>query len=100
MKVHRTALAVVAGLGLFSFATYFTYAAPKPAAPRITGSPTTLGKGTAASYAEFDARGLPKAIGVIFSGNALFDLPTASSDGHRCLDADGDGKIDQTTECS
>ena len=55
---------------------------------RVLGTPSSLGNGTVASYAEFDASGAQDA------------LPTALSDGHRCFDANNDGVIDTATECS
>lgn len=70
------------------------------AAGPMTGAPASLGNGSVASYAEIDAGGAPKAIGVRFSAGALDNLPTAHSDGHRCFDANGDGRIDLATECA
>jgi hypothetical protein len=67
---------------------------------RVLGAPSALGNGTVTSYAELDASGAPKAIGVVFSAASLSSLPAAPSDGHRCFDANGDGKIDPATECS
>lgn len=68
---------------------------------RVLGAPSSLGKGTVASYAELDgAAGAPNAIGVVFSAGALDALPTALSDGHRCFDTNKDGVIDPATECS
>jgi hypothetical protein len=67
---------------------------------RVLGTPSNLGNGTVASYAEFDKSGAPKAIGVVISAGALDDLPAAPSDGHRCFDANNDGVIDLATECS
>ena len=69
-------------------------------AARVLGTPSNLGNGTVASYAEFDASGAPRAIGVVFSASALDALPTAPSDGHRCFDANNYGVIDLATECS
>jgi hypothetical protein len=45
-------------------------------AARALGTPSSLGNGTVASYAELDASGAPKAIGVVFSASALDALPT------------------------
>ena len=71
-----------------------------PTKVRVLGTPSNLGNGTVASYAELDQSGTPKAIGVVFSAGALDALPTAPSDGHRCFDANNDGVIDLATECS
>lgn len=75
-------------------------AGASPIGARVLGTPSNLGNGTVASYAEFDESGAPKAIGVVFSAGALNALPTAPSDGHRCFDANHDGVIDLATECS
>jgi hypothetical protein len=90
-------------LAVFTVAAILTalilgYSATRPA--RVLGAPSGLGKGTVASYSEFDASGALKAIGVVFSASALEALPTAPSDGHRCFDANNDGVIDLSTECS
>lgn len=100
MTLNRTVLTLLAGIGLCSSAAMFVYAAPKPAVSRVTGPAAALGGGTVASYAQIEAGGVPKAIGVVFSAAAFADLPTTSTDGHRCLDANGDGAIDPATECS
>ena len=73
---------------------------PNEPGARALGASSALGNGTVASYAEFDASGAVKAIGVVFSSGALDNLPTAPSDGHRCFDANKDGAIDLETECS
>ena len=66
---------------------------------RILGWRSDLGKGTVSSYAEFDASGTPRAIGVAFSASALDALPTAGSDRHHCFDRNKDGVVDPTAEC-
>ena len=66
---------------------------------RILGWSSDLGKGTVASYAEFDASGTPRALGVAFSTGALDGLPTAGSDRHHCFDRNKDGVVDPATEC-
>jgi hypothetical protein len=94
MKTSLVLSAVAAVLGALSlgFSTH--------RAPRVLGTPSSLGNGTVASYAEFDESGALSAIGVVFSAGALDALPTALSDGHRCFDANNDGVIDTATECS
>lgn len=62
------------------------------------GAEAELGSGTATTYSRFDREGVPLAIGVIFSNDALSDLPTAPSDGHHCFDHDGNGSI-EPPEC-
>ncbi len=86
--------AVAAVLGALSLGVSPTSSA------RVLGTPSSLGNGTVASYAEFDESGAPKTIGVVFSASALDALPTAPSDGHRCFDANNDGVINLATECS
>lgn len=66
---------------------------------RSLGAPATLGSGTVASYADFDATGAVQAIGVVFSGGALDNLPAAPSDGHHCFDVNKDGSLDLEREC-
>jgi hypothetical protein len=68
--------------------------------PRALGAASALGNGTVASYAEFDASGAPRAIGVVFAAGALENLPTAASGGRHCFDANKDGAIDPATECA
>ena len=94
MKTRQVVSTVAAILAAFSLG----YSAQRTA--RVLGTPSSLGNGTVASYAEFDKSGAPKAIGVVFSAGALDALPAAPSDGHRCFDANNDGVIDLATECS
>lgn len=72
--------------------------ASAPAA-RVLGANSSVGKGMVSSYAEFDAGGAPKAIGIVFHAGALDGLPTAHSDGHHCLDQNKDDRIDPEKEC-
>lgn len=65
---------------------------------RVLGWRSELGNGTVSSYAEFDNRGTPTAIGIAFSATALDGLP-AGSNRHHCFDRNKDGVIDPTTEC-
>jgi hypothetical protein len=66
---------------------------------RVLGASSSVGKGTASSYAEFDRNGAPKAIGVVFEASALSGLPAEHSDGLQCFDRNNDGKIDPEKEC-
>ena len=66
---------------------------------RILGWKSALGSGTVSSYAEFDAGGTPRALGVAFSARALDGLPTGGSDRHHCFDRNKDGIVDLATEC-
>jgi hypothetical protein len=95
MKTSLVLSAVAAVLGaLMSLGCSTTWAA------RVVGTPSSLGNGTVASYAELDGAGALKAIGVVFTAGALDALPMAPSDGHRCFDANNDSVIDLATECS
>jgi len=66
---------------------------------RVLGWTSDLGKGTVSSYAEFDAGGTPRALGVLFSASALEGLPTGGSDRHHCFDRNKDGIVDAASEC-
>lgn len=94
MKTSLVLFTIVAVLGALSLSCSSARSA------RVLGTPSSLGNGVVASYAEFDGSGAPKAIGVVFSASSLDALPTAPSDGHRCFDANKDGVIDLATECS
>jgi hypothetical protein len=65
---------------------------------RVPGWQLKLGGGTVSSYAELDKGGTPVAIGVVWSANALEDLPKGS-DQHRCFGRTKDGDVDATTQC-
>lgn len=66
----------------------------------LLGANSSVGKGTASSYAELDDAGAPKAIGVVFEARALEGLPASGSDGYTCYDRNKDGKIDPEKECA
>ena len=66
---------------------------------RMLGSNSSVGNGTVSSYAEFDDKGAPKAVGIVVPASVLEGLPTSHSDGHHCIDRNKDGKIDKETEC-
>jgi len=73
---------------------------PTDGAPdRIPGWRSDLGNGTVSSYAELDASGAPRALGVAFSASALEGLPATGSDRHHCFDRNKDGVVDPATEC-
>ena len=71
---------------------------PGASADRNLGWHAPLGKGTTTSYAEFDAQGVPRAIGLVWSSGALEGLP-AGSDNHRCHGRTKEGLIDGATKC-
>lgn len=67
-------------------------------AGRMLGWQLELGNGTVSSYAEFESKATPAAIGIVWSPTALDGLPT-SSDRHHCFDRNKDGVVDPATEC-
>lgn len=70
------------------------------ASPIEYGPPLRLGDGTARTYVSSDATG-PQEIGVVVDATAAGSLPFwPPTDGHRCYDVDGDGRIDPLTECA
>jgi hypothetical protein len=80
--------------------------APITAAPahtaveRIEGGSTVVGTGRISTYAEMEARGGPKAIGVSFSSAFMNAPPASHSDQRRCTDRNKDGVVDRPTECN
>jgi hypothetical protein len=64
------------------------------------GAPVRLGDGAARAYVR-SHNGVPQEIGVLINFAATDSLPIwPPSDGRRCDDADGDGRIDPLTECA
>ncbi len=59
-----------------------------------------LGDGFAQVYAELDAGGAPRAIGVTFDQGMLSGLPTTPNTWSRCFDKNGNGQIDAHGECN
>jgi len=100
MPLNRTVLAITTGVGFCLLAAQLAYTATRSGPAHVTGTVHPLGNGMVATYAEHDAHGAPRAIGVAFTASALTGLPTAVTDGNRCLDSNSDGKIDDATECS
>ena len=69
------------------------------AVDRVLGWRTNLGNGDVVSFADLQATGVPKAIGIMISAEALASLPAEHSDGHHCADRDGDGVTARPAEC-
>jgi hypothetical protein len=64
------------------------------------GAPVRLGDGTARTYVR-SKNGVPREIGVVIDFAATDSMPFwPPSDGGRCYDVDGDGRVDQLTECA
>lgn len=75
-------------------------AASTSAGERTAGWRTALGDGEVESFAQVPETGAPHAIGITFSAGALTNLPSNPSDGHHCIDRDGDGVTVAATECA
>jgi len=63
------------------------------------GAAEPLGNGTVRTYAEI-GRLRPVAVGVVLTRRALDELPTAMTDRHHCYDKNGNGRIEEMTECA
>ncbi|KOU33013.1 DUF5602 domain-containing protein [Streptomyces sp. WM6378] len=63
------------------------------------GPAQDLGNGNLRSYTQTNQDGTPYAVGVTFTRDALAGLPTDMNDRHHCYDVNGDGRVDQDTEC-
>ncbi|GLZ38902.1 hypothetical protein [Actinokineospora sp. NBRC 105648] len=69
---------------------------PGPCA--VYGTPKPMGRAQIQTFAQL--RGpQPVRLGFVFDADALDGLPTAMTDGTHCHDVDGNGKVDQHTEC-
>jgi hypothetical protein len=77
----------------------FGSGAPAAASDRSVGWRMKLGNGEVTSFAEGSATGAPHAVGIAISAEALASLPADPSDGHHCVDRDGDGVTSRATEC-
>ena len=67
---------------------------------RVLGWRVALGKGEVASFADLQDTGVPRAIGVLISNEALAGPPSGPSDLHHCFDRDGDGLVARPAECA
>ncbi len=63
------------------------------------GTSFPLGAGTVRTYAELDGK-RPVAVGIELTRSALDNLPTEMTDRKRCFDVNGDGVIEEATECA
>lgn len=66
----------------------------------VYGQAKSLGNGFAQLYAELDAAGAPRVLGVVVSDRLLDGLPKTPNTHSRCFDKDGNGRIDPTGECN
>jgi hypothetical protein len=63
------------------------------------GAPSALGNGTVRTYAQLEGSGKPVSIGFVFPKETLQNLPATMTDQHHCYDVDGNGTVDEHTEC-
>ena len=66
----------------------------------VHGEAQKLGNGLAQIYAELDAEGAPRVIGVSFDRRMLEDLPEMPNTYSRCFDKNANGRIDDHHECN
>ena len=86
-------------IGVAAFAACGTYAAMVDAAT-VYSEAKKLGDGSALVYAELDAEGAPRVIGVSFDQGMLEGLPAMPNTWSRCFDKNGNGRIDAHGECN
>ena len=65
----------------------------------LHGADVGFGNGTVSTYVVLDADGNPSVIGTAFDAEGLESPPEGHSDLHHCTDRNGDGTVDQLTEC-
>jgi hypothetical protein len=66
----------------------------------VHGEAQKLGNGLAQIYAELDAEGAPRVIGVSFDRAMLEGLPEMPNTYSRCFDKNANGRIDDPHECN
>ncbi len=75
-------------------------AVAQSASTTVYGQAQKMGNGFAQLYAELDANGAPRVLGVSFDSGMLDGLPSEPNTYSRCFDKNGNGKIDATGECN
>jgi hypothetical protein len=85
--------------GLLLGITIYVVSGASADSETISGAKDTLGNGTIESYADYDAQGRPVALGLKFNGQALTGLPPKKNTTSRCYDLDGNGRINDASEC-
>lgn len=85
-----------AGIGL---AALLALSAAAGEAATYLGEAQRLGEGTVRTYAEIGADGAPQAIGFLIDESAFRGLPPLRNMTSRCFDLNGNGKIDDSSEC-
>ena len=94
MTDRLVSMLLAGALGLAGCAAVDT----NPRGNRSQGWRVPLGGASAMSYAEFDSKGAPTAIGVAMTAAALDGLP-AGSDNHHCTDRGPAGQRVDSTQC-
>ena len=94
MRHRLTVPFAVAVVGLLGCGSEASAAATR----RSLGWAIPLGNGMVTTYSEFDGRGSPTAIGIVFSATALDGLPPGSDD-HHCINRSAEGAIVAGTHC-
>jgi hypothetical protein len=74
--------------------------AKRPLEESVSGAFAKVGEGQVSSYAQFDEKRAPTALGLVFSARAVENPPSAMTDGHNCFDRNGDSTVDTATECN
>lgn len=73
---------------------------PAAAQTMVSGPTQQMGNGHAHLYAQLDAAGAPRALGISFERAMLDGLPDTPNTYSRCFDKNGNGKIDPAGECN
>ncbi len=87
------------GAAGISLAALVVLGAAAGEAATYLGEPQRLGEGTVRTYAEIGAGGAPEAIGSVIDESAFRGLPPLRNMTSRCFDLNGNGKIDDSSEC-
>ena len=83
----------------YGLAALLALSAAAGEAATYLGEPQRLGEGTVRTYAEIGAGGVPEAIGILIDESAFRGLPPLRNTTSRCFDLNGNGKIDDSSEC-
>lgn len=70
-----------------------------PSATKRMGPVHEMGNGQVSSYIEYGPDGAPISVGVVIERAALGGLPNQVADPRRCADLNGNGQLDQASEC-
>lgn len=87
------------GAAGISLAALLVLGAAAGEAATYLGEAQRLGEGTVRTYAELGAGGAPQAIGFLVDESAFKGLPPLRNMTSRCFELNGNGKIDDSSEC-